>query len=177
MAATELCAQGKTGFKSTLEDRYTFRAIASTAAGRITDRNVKTIGSAHRCIGPTGDPAVSNFYSELHLGRTALNGIGDCRQTKSDFPERGLRAAHCLLALSDPNGEYVGGQLTSNTMTSLKLLGVGSDPPGYVQPSIATIRLWKKRADRLTRHLLYKPIRNHIGPVLRGTRKLSRLDG
>ena len=32
------------------------------------------------------------------------------------------------------------------TSTSAKVyVGEISDPPGYVQPSIATIRLWKKR--------------------------------
>jgi hypothetical protein len=55
---------------------------------------------------------------------------------------------YCFADLSDPAYKYVGGQLTTNTMGSLKLLGVESDPLGYAQPSIATIRLWKKRAER-----------------------------
>ena len=40
---------------------------------------------------------------------------------------------------------YIGGVLTTNTLNSKKLVGQESDPPGYVQPSIATVRLWKKR--------------------------------
>jgi hypothetical protein len=85
---------------------------------------------------------------DLQLGKTALKGVGDCHVTKSDFPERGLSVVHCFLELSDRLGEYLGGQLTTNTVSSPKLLGVDSDPPGYIQPSIATIRLWKKRAER-----------------------------
>ncbi len=148
VAPTEFCAQAKTGFKSTIEDQYTFRSTAvRTDDGRITDANVKTIGSGHGCFGPTADnPADFSFYLELLLGKTALKGIGDCRQTRSDLPERGVTVYRCFVDLSDPLGDYVGGQLTTNTMTSLKLLGVDSDPTGYAQPSIATIRLWKKRA-------------------------------
>lgn len=95
----------------------------------------------------TGRSAQPNQV-DLRLGRTALKGIGDCRQTKSDFPERGLTAYQCFLDLSDPLGQYVSGQLTTNTMNSLNNLGLESDPPGYVQASIATIRLWKRRSER-----------------------------
>jgi hypothetical protein len=88
---------------------------------------------------------VRNFHLELQLGNTALKGIGECRTVKTDFPELGLKVSRCFLELSAPLGRYIGGQLTTNTMVSRKLLGVDSDPPGYTQPSIATIRLWKKR--------------------------------
>jgi hypothetical protein len=149
VAPTEFCAQAKTGFKSAVEDQYTFRSTATRASdGRMVDTNVKTIGSAHGCIEQTADPASIKFYVELLLGPTALKGIGDCRQTRSDFPERGLRVFHCILDLSDSFSRYVGGQLTSNTILSLKNVGLETDPPGYTQPSIATIRLWKKRAER-----------------------------
>ena len=40
---------------------------------------------------------------------------------------------------------YMGGQLTTNTIGSQNALGAVTDPPGYVQSSIATIRLWKRR--------------------------------
>jgi hypothetical protein len=147
---TEFCAEAKTGFKSTIEDQYTFRATATrTSDGRMIDTNARTIASGRACFGQTADnPAIANFYLDLHLGNTALKGIGDCRQTKSDFPERGLGVFHCFLSLSDPLSRYVGGQLTTNSIASLKLLGVETDPPGYTQSSIATIRLWKKRVER-----------------------------
>jgi hypothetical protein len=40
---------------------------------------------------------------------------------------------------------YVGGVLTTNTITSKAGFGGETDPPGYTQASIATIRLWKAR--------------------------------
>jgi hypothetical protein len=49
---------------------------------------------------------------------------------------------------SDPLGRYVGGQLTFNTIRSLRNVGLETDPPGNTQPSMTTIRLWKKRAER-----------------------------
>ena len=150
VAPTKYCAQTKTGFNSDyFEDQYTFRSTATRASdGRMVEANIKTIGSGHGCFGRTADPAILSFYLDLQLGHTALRGIGDCRQAKSDFPEQGLIALHCFLNLSDPLGRYVGGQLTTNSIKSLKDVGLETDPLGYTQPSIATIRLWKKRAER-----------------------------
>ncbi|HWY60865.1 MAG TPA: hypothetical protein VNW15_03095 [Rhizomicrobium sp.] len=145
---TDFCGEAKTGFKSSIEDRYSFRAIAIEGSdGRITNANVKEIGSGHGCLGQIGDTGNYNFYLELRLGKTVLQGIGDCRTGKADYPEPGLVAFHCALDLTDPAGRYAGGQLTTSTMNSRKLLGDKSDPPGYVQPSIATVRLWKRRVD------------------------------
>jgi len=150
VSPTEFCAQARTGFNSDFfEDQYTLRSIATKASdGRIVNANIRRIGAGHGCFGRTADPAILNFYVDLHVGKTALRGIGDCRQTKSDFPERGLTVWRCFLTLSDPLGRYIGGQLTSNTITSRNDLGIETDPPGYTQSSIATIRLWTKRADR-----------------------------
>ena len=143
---TEFCAQAKTGFTPYIEDQFKFHATATRPSdGRMIETNGKTIATGHGCLGQTADPAIRNFYLELQLGNTALKGIGECRQAKTDFPEQGLIASRCFLQLSDPLGRYIGGQLTTNTMASRNLLGVNSDPPGYTQPSIATIRLWKKR--------------------------------
>lgn len=149
IASTEYCGEAKTGFKSTIEDQYTFRSIATRATdGRMIDTNVKTIGSGHACFGQSANPAAYNFYMEFLLGNAAFKGIGECLQVKVDYPERGMTVVRCFLDFSDPLGRYVGGQLTTSTMWSLKLLGVESDPPGYAQTSIATIRVWKKRAER-----------------------------
>jgi hypothetical protein len=140
---------GKTGFKSNVEDQYTFRSTATRVTdGRIIDTNAKTIGSGHACFGQAANPATRNFYMEMLLGVTLFIGRGECLTAKSDIPEPGLTVMRCFLDLSNPLGHYVGGQLTTNTVNSLKLLGVASDPPGYAQPSIATIRVWKKRAER-----------------------------
>jgi hypothetical protein len=144
---TEFCAQAKTGFKSTIEHQYTFRSTATRASdGRILDANVKTIGSIHACFGPTANPTISTFFGDLRLGALQFKGIGECNQAKSDFPERGINVFNCFLDLSGLPPEYVGGLLTTNTVASLKNLGTETDPGGYTQSSIATIRLWKKRA-------------------------------
>jgi hypothetical protein len=66
-------------------------------------------------------------------------------QARQDFPEQGLRLFRCFLDLSGLPEQYVGGHLTTNTVGSKQNIGAVSEPPGYVQPSIATVRLWKKR--------------------------------
>ena len=62
-----------------------------------------------------------------------------------NFPEAGITSVRCFLVLSNLPSPYVAGVLTTNTVASRKPLGDESDPPGYTQPSIATIRLWRKR--------------------------------
>jgi len=64
---------------------------------------------------------------------------------KPDFPEQGTGSTSCFLHLSGLPSQYVGGLLTTNTMWSLKGQGMETDPLGYTQASIATIRLWRKR--------------------------------
>jgi hypothetical protein len=137
VAPTEYCAQAKIGFNSdSFEDQYSLRSTAIRASdGRMVDANIKTIGSGHGCFGRTADPTILNFYLDLYLGRTALKGIGDCRQTMSDFPERGLSVWRCFLNLSDPVGGYVGGLLTTNTITSLKKPG-GADRSAGLHSSV-----------------------------------------
>jgi hypothetical protein len=124
------------------------RATATRASdGRMVDMNARTIGSIRACFGPASDPAVSNFYGEFNLGSVPFKGSGGCRG-RSDYPDKGLRSLNCSAELSGlPNG-YVGGLLTTNSLTSLKTLGLDTDPPGYTQSSIVTIRLWKKRPER-----------------------------
>jgi len=91
------------------------------------------------------DAITYNWYAEGTLGSTPFKGTGECHVGKPDLPERGLRALNCRLDLSGLPSEYVGGVLTSSTMWSLKGQGMETDPPGYTQASIATIRLWRKR--------------------------------
>ena len=150
VAPTEFCAEARTTFSdATFEDQYTFRSTTARASdGRVIDSNAKIIGRGHACFGRTPNAAVLKFYADIHLGRTAFSGIGECHQARTDFPERGLNVFNCFLHLSGLPDEYIGGLLTTNSMSSLKTLGLESDPPGYTQSSIATIRLWKKRAVR-----------------------------
>jgi hypothetical protein len=144
---TAFCAPGRIGFEgANFEGQYTFRSLATSGPdGRVVDVNVKTIGSIHLCMGPTSDPKILNFHGEGLLGSMPFSGLGECR-LRRDLPERGLNAYNCFLDLSGLPSQFVGGLLTTNSMTSLNRLGMETKPPGYTQSSIATIRLWKKRA-------------------------------
>jgi hypothetical protein len=150
MMPTEFCAKARTGVdNATVEDQLTFRSLATrTSDGRVLDTNLKTIGSVHACQGPTANPAISQFYGDFVLERIAFKGFGECHRAKSDFPERGVTVFSCVFDLSGLPGEYIGGLLTTNTISSLKILGTETEPSGYTQASIATIRLWKKRDGR-----------------------------
>jgi hypothetical protein len=144
---TAFCAEARTGFGSSRsEDRYTFRSTATRGSdGLMIETNVQTIGSLHACFGSTLDPMLTTFYAEGVLGTVTFTGRGECRNAKQDYPEPGMNVTRCFLELSDLPSGYVGGQLTTNTMGSRNALGEESDPPGYTQPSIATVRLWKRR--------------------------------
>jgi hypothetical protein len=144
---TDFCAPSKTTFSDVqYETRYTLAAVATRAdSGLVADTQSKQVGSAHACVGATSDPALLNFYLEGQVSGIAFTAVGKCALLQSDFPEAGLRLGHCFLNLSALPEPYIGGFLTSNTMFSRNANGAQSDPPGYVQPSIATIRLWKRR--------------------------------
>lgn len=149
---TTFCTQDRTGFVpligATPEGQYTFRSTITQASdGRMTEMNAKTIGTLHACFGASSDPTVFNFYGEGFFGHTPFKGIGDCHRRKADFPESGLSVWNCFLDLSGLPSEYVGGLLTTNTMNSRASLGMETNPSGYTQTSIATIRLWRKRAE------------------------------
>jgi hypothetical protein len=79
------------------------------------------------------------------LGAIAFRGRGECLALGIDVPEAGLFPVRCQLLLSDLPAPYVGGLLTTNTITSKAPFGGETDPSGYTQASIATIRLWKTR--------------------------------
>ena len=144
---TDFCAPSRTGFsQARSEDRYDFRAVATDAAsGKVTNASGARVGTLHACFSPTSDPLIVSFYAEGEVGGIPLVGRGQCRTTKRDFPETGISLLTCQLDLTGLPSAYVGGQLTTNTLASRTLLGAETDPPGYTQPSIATIRLWKKR--------------------------------
>ena len=144
---TAYCALERTGFENAgIEDHYNFQSVSARVSdGLITNGNVSTIGTLHACFGPTSDPLTSNFYAEGALGSVSFTGKGECRMAKKDFPEPGLNVYRCFLEIRNLPGDYVAGQLTTNTVTSRQSIGEVSDPPGYIQPSIATVRLWKKR--------------------------------
>jgi hypothetical protein len=147
---TDFCAQSHTNFDNiTSEDHFTFRSISIQASnGRMIDNNVQTIGRLRACFGSTADPKLQNFYAEGSLGEITFKGRGECLTYKDDYPEPGIISLRCFLHLFGLPPPYVGGELTTNSVRSRNVLGGVSDPPGYTQPSIATIRLWRKRLEK-----------------------------
>ena len=145
--ATAFCAEAQVGFAgATIEDDHTFLAIAlDQDDGRVTKAAGKQIGRIHTCLGATGDPLVLEFFGRGNLGSTSFTGRGECRANRADVPETGVTGYRCFLQLADLPTGYVGGQLTTNTIASRAPIGEVSSPAGYVQPSIATVRLWKTR--------------------------------
>ena len=146
--ATSFCDKSNTEVnRANNEDQYIFRAVATNPTdGRVTDADSTTVGTLHACFGPTDNPANVQFYGEFMFEGMAFKGFGDC-VIRQDFPEKGVQATHCYLNLFGLPDRYAGGQLVSNTInTPKRLIGTVTDPVGYAQSSIATVRLWKKRS-------------------------------
>jgi hypothetical protein len=143
------CDSSTTGFEPYLSDAerlFSFWSVSTQpASGRIVDAKSERVAELRGCFGPTSDRARQNFYAEVRLGTISFRGSGECQALLIDFPEPGLFPVRCQLVLSGPPAPFVGGLLTTNTITSKASFGDASDPPGYVQASIATIRLWKAR--------------------------------
>lgn len=147
VSPTGFCHERKTGFSNALfEDHFAFRSIQTRPSdGRIVSADVQAIGNMHVCFGTTVDSATLNFYAKGTLSSVPFVGKGECLTVKRDFPERGLTVMRCFLDLQGLPPNYIGGHLTSNTVLSRVAVGESSDPAGYTQPSIVTVRLWKRR--------------------------------
>ena len=147
---SEWCTPTRTGFESplgesTIEERYSLWTLdLRSIDGRVTNAKQNKGGEGRACIALTTDPRTLNFYAEANVSGISFKGKGQCAVMQPDFPEQGVTAATCYLELRDLPAGYIGGMLTSNTVAT-RALGVSTDPPGYVQPSIATIRLWRAR--------------------------------
>lgn len=144
---TEFCSPSRTTFAGAdSEDTFSFVPVVTRPkSGLVKSAAGAQVGSARACFGSTSDPAVRSFYLEGQLKGIKFTGSGTCSTVKSDFPETGIRLLQCFLNLSGLTAPYVGGLLTANTVFSRRPIGYESDPPGYVQPSIATVRLWKRK--------------------------------
>jgi hypothetical protein len=147
IAPTEYCKQSRTSFIGTVfEDRYVFHAVTTRADdGAIVNALGKQTALVHACFGKTADANVLNFYGEGEIAGISFTGGGKCTFLKENFPEASLNEATCFLQLSGLNDQYRGGLLTTNTLLTRNITGDKSDPPGYIQPSIATVRLWRRR--------------------------------
>ncbi len=143
------CAASRTGFEpfpADAERFFSFWSVRSrTEDGRVVDAKQARVAELRGCFGPTEDRARQNFYAEVELGAISFRGNGECLALGIDVPEAGLFPVRCQLVLSGLPAPFVGGLLTTNTITSKALFGGDTDPPGYTQASMATIRLWKAR--------------------------------
>lgn len=143
---TAFCADSRTGFgRALFEDRFTFRSVQTRPSDGLIISSGAQIGDMHVCFHATPDSAILNFFAEGTLSSVTFVGRGECLSVKRDFPERGISTMRCFLDLTQLPRAYVGGHLTSNTVLSRVAVGEVSDPAGYTQPSIVTVRLWKHR--------------------------------
>jgi len=131
------------GFLS--EERYSMWAVTVRPAdGRISDAKANKVGELRACFRSTADPKVVGFFTEGRLAGLTFSGSGgNCIVLRLDFPEKGIRPVRCFLELRNLPAPYTSGVLTTNSVTSRAALGDATDPPGYVQSSIVTIRLWR----------------------------------
>ncbi len=143
------CSSTRTGFEPFPTDAERFFSFWTL---RLQPENGKVVETKHTraaelraCFGATSEPARQNFYAEIKLGSLSFRGNGECLALKINFPDAGLFPVRCQLILSGLPAPYVGGLLTTNTITSKAAFGGDTDPPGYTQASIATIRLWKSK--------------------------------
>lgn len=150
-AKSTWCTAERAGFapfnsEFLIDDRFTMWAVhVPPGNGRVADAKSSKAGDLRACFGLTADPKVINFYAEAQISGLSMVGKGDCLVVRRDFPEQGFATFRCYLDLRGLPPAYVGGLLTTSSVNSKALLGSESDPPGYVQPSIATIRLWRAR--------------------------------
>ena len=147
IAPTDFCREARAGFAgATVEDRYTFRSVETRADGTLRDANVGVVGRLHACFAVPADSGPIAFYADGSLGDVTFTGRGECRTARTDFPEPGLLVQRCFLLLENLSHGYLGGHLTANAINSRQVLGGTTDPAGYVQSSIATVRLWRRRS-------------------------------
>jgi len=143
------CTQERTGFAPLPTDadrKFSFWTVETRSSdGRVVNARASRASEVRVCFGSTADRAVSNFYGEGTIGGMPYVGTGDCRLVGADVPEKGLVLLRCVLTLRGLPPPYVGGMLVTSTIGSKAALGDATDPPGYTQSSIATVRLWKAR--------------------------------
>jgi hypothetical protein len=141
----DFCAPSKIGFTAGVQDRYVFKAVVTRPEdGKVIDAVTHPAGTLQACF--DGAPGIGDrdFYAEGVLAGIAATGKGKCTGIATDYPEPGIISTRCFLVLTHLAPPYLAGVLTTNSITSRNPIGPESNPPGYIQPSIATIRLWRK---------------------------------
>ncbi len=146
------CSPSRTGFQPLPdggERDFSFWSInASSKDGKVVDAKREIVATIRVCLGPTNELPRQNFYAEINMNGTLLQGKGECKALKINYPEVGLFPVHCFALLDNLKSPYIGGVLTTNTITSKNPYGPETDPPGYDQASIATLRLWRSKDEQ-----------------------------
>src|SRR6185503_13217724 len=116
------CSASRTGFDPMTVDAermYSFWSLRlQTDDGRILDARSQRVAGLRACFGATTEPARQNFYAEVSLGPRSFRGHGECLALRTHFPQPGLFPVRCQLVLSGLPPPFVGGLLTTNTITS-----------------------------------------------------------
>lgn len=148
--SSDWCSAARSGFApmaSDAERKYSFWSTRSEpGTGKLADANVRRVAGLRGCFGSTSERTRQNFYAEVSLGAVDLHGSGECVALLADVPEPGLYGVRCHLLFRDLPAPYTAGLLTTNTLTSKTAFGSDTDPPGYTQASIATLRLWRRNS-------------------------------
>ena len=100
------------------------------------------------CTPVSAGPQIRSSLISTRRARSAAclsSVVGSVARRSVTFLKPDSPCFACQLDLTGLPPEYVGGQLTTNTLQSRTTLGAETDPPGYTQASIATMRVWKKR--------------------------------
>lgn len=129
------------------------------ANGAVTNAAGRTVGHLRACFGATSDSLVTWFHAQGDVVGIQFTGHGDCRTTGRQVPGPGITPRSCYLDLTALPDSLGGGQLTTNSVNSRAVSGLVSDPPGYAQPSIATVRLWRKRVSVAPTRTARRPLR------------------
>jgi hypothetical protein len=147
-AVADWCSPSRAGFiafSTDAERSFSFWSVQMDG-GKVVAAKAARVAELRGCFGATEERARQHFYAEIQLGSLSFRGNGECLALAMNFPESALFPVRCQLVLSGLPAQYVGGVLTTNTLTSQAPFGGETDPPGYTQASIATVRLWKAKS-------------------------------
>jgi hypothetical protein len=141
----DVCTPSVTGFGSIVADQnFEFFSVAARQSdGMIVNPEVHKLGTGRGCFGLTADPNVANFYGITNFDTLSSISIGTVNRGPTNFPAPGLTESWVKAQVVSATNGYFGGLFTANSIASLNTFGDETNPPGYVQSSIATLRLWR----------------------------------
>lgn len=148
-ATTTWCTRERAGFAADradplIEDGLDFHSIDTAAdSARIVNASRQRVGAIRTCLAAAGQPGHYEFFIQGSVGGVSIGGTGECTVLRADTPAPGIASVRCTVPLRSLSPPFTGGVLVSNTLSSRALLSGETDPPGYLQASIATIRLWQ----------------------------------